>query len=86
MPAILFSGHFLLENTMKKVWVMWDSFSGGRGTPRIFASKAQLDAAIKQLYLEYKPKIKEEKRKISFKNFVKDLHDAGMRTEEIDVE
>lgn len=66
-----------------KLWMMWDGFNI-KNKPRIFSDKAALDAALKTMYDNYVPKLQMEK--VSYKQFLKDLRNAGLKTESVEVE
>lgn len=58
-----------------RMWIMWDSYNGLK-TPRLFANKRDLDAALKEMYDEYTPKFQETK--VPYKTFLKELKRAGL--------
>lgn len=66
-----------------KLWLMWDTINC-KNKPRVFSNKAALDAELKSMYDSYTPKL--EMEKVSYKRFIKDLRNAGLATEEIEVE
>ena len=66
-----------------KLWIMWDELNG-RNKPRLFKDKDSLDTELKSMYDAYIPKLQEEK--VSYKKFIRDLRNAGLKTEEIEAE
>lgn len=66
-----------------KFWLMWDTINC-KNKPRVFSSKAALDAELKSMYDSYTPKLQMEK--VSYKQFLKDLRNAGLKTESVEVE
>mgnify|MGYP003351200966 FL=1 len=63
--------------------MMWDELNG-KNKPRLFKDKESLDAELKAMYDNYVPKLQE--KKVSYKQFMKDLRNAGLKTEVIEVE